>query len=325
MSNISNRNAGGLRQATNLIVPLYLLLVVLAGSLLGFGLFLLTDYPYEKLLSRSILLFSALGLYPVWRLYGLTATSIGLLDSNQSIAGLARIYAIGLVSILPLMLFFVVVGFRVWDPTVFIVSADFLRTSIVVFFSAWLVGVFEETLFRGVMFTALRRNKSFATAALVTSLLYAAVHFLTPAEEQLSDPSWLGGIPLVIGAFAGLFQTTGGWDSFVALTLLGLLFCWVREQLGLWAAIALHSAFVCGLRIFKELMIRDIVNPYAFLVGDYDHFVGILVAFWLLFGFVVIALYRQHMAIREFVPEERTRANSSLVFGSRPKKEANTD
>jgi membrane protease YdiL (CAAX protease family) len=73
------------------------------------------------------------------------------------------------------------------------------------------------------------------------------------------------------------------WDSFLSLFLLGVGFCWVRRRTGsLWWCIGLHAAFVTGIRILKELSIRDEVNPYKVLVGTYDHFVGDLTTVWLL-------------------------------------------
>ncbi|MEQ8689942.1 MAG: CPBP family intramembrane glutamic endopeptidase [Pseudomonadales bacterium] len=294
------------------IVAGYLVLVVLGGSLLGYLLSTLLDFSYEKLLSRSILLLAALGLVPLWRYFGLTAQYIGLAPGRESpetsYRRLLLVYAAGIAAMLPPTTFFVVVGFRVWDVTVTPLSAVFLGECLIIFLSAWLVAIFEETLFRGVLYSALKRSRerlttspraAFLVPAVISSLAYAAVHFLQPAEATLAEPGWWSGFAVVASAFAGMFGSGGDWQSFVGLTLLGVTFCWVRQHLGLWSAIALHSAFVCALRIFKELTIRDIVHPYARLVGEYDHFVGVVVIFWLIFGFVWIALYQQHSAARQ--------------------------
>ena len=261
---------------------------------MGYGLSLVLDYPYEKVLSRSVLLLAALGLIPLWRLYGLDAHQIGLRPVAPDRRQMLAAYTWGIGILLPPMLFFLTIGFRVWDPRLDFASLGLLRDFVVIFSSAWLVAVFEETLFRGVMFSAMRKQGGWLGAALVTSVLYGVVHFLAPPEHTWVNPSWLTGLQVVFSSLSALVGGAGDWSSFVSLVLLGLSFCWVREHYGLWAAIALHSALVCALRVFKALTVRDIVHPWKFLVGEYDNFVGIAVIVWLIFGFVCVALWRRH-------------------------------
>lgn len=274
-----------------MLTPLfYVVFIVFGGSVLGYLLSLGVDYSYEKLLSRSVLLLAAIGLLPLWRVYGLSAQMIGLSAWRSRPSRNVRCYTVAVLAAWPPMLFFNVVGFRVWDDTVVVISLGFLLQCLIIFCSAWLVGVFEETLFRGVMFTALRKHFKFIGATAITSVVYAMVHFLVPGELAYADPQWWTGLWVLRDAVGTLLSAGGDWDSFLALALLGGVFCWLREAFGLWAAISVHSAFVFALRVYKELTVRDVVHPYRELVGDYDHFVGILVAFWLLFGIVVIRL-----------------------------------
>jgi membrane protease YdiL (CAAX protease family) len=274
-----------------LLTPLfYVLFIVFGGSVVGYLLSLGLDYSYEKLLSRSVLLLAAIGLLPLWRIYGLSAQSIGLSDWRSTPSLSVRCYTVAILAALPPMLFFNVIGFRVWDDRVVVLSAVFLFQCLIIFCSAWLVSIFEETLFRGVMFTSLRKHFKFFGAASITSVVYAMVHFLVSGELTYADPHWWTGLWVLRDAVGALLSAGGDWDSFLALALLGGIFCWLRETLGLWAAISMHSAFVFALRVYKDLTIRDIVHPYRDLVGDYDNFVGVLVAFWLLFGIVVIRL-----------------------------------
>jgi len=274
------------------LVGVYLLAAVTAGSVLAWSLYGLVDHSYYKILSRAVLLFAALGLVPMWRIAGLSAVSIGLLPVH--FLGLLKTYSIGLVVILPPAMFFVVVGFRVLDPRLDFSGLDLWRELLLAITSGLLVGVFEESLFRGVLFGFLRRTGGFILSASLVGVLYASVHFLQVANESAGAVYWYTGYGYVGQAFAGLADPGGYWDAFLALFLLGLLFCWVREQYGLWWCIGLHAGLVCAIRMFKVLTVRDIYNPYKILASDYDNFVGILVAIWLIFLFVVIALYRSH-------------------------------
>ena len=205
-------------------------------------------------------------------------------------SGLLSTYLVGLALLLPLVLFFYRVGFRVGDRTVVFISTEWAAFIGLAFVSAWLVGVFEETLFRGVFFQSLRKKWSFWTATSVTSFVYAAVHFIGGEVVEPAQVAWYSGFVMVAEAFSQFEQPVQIWDSFVSLFLLGVLFCHLREKFGLWHCIALHSAWVFGIRVFKEMTVRDIVNPFAGWVGTYDHFVGNLVSVWLLFIFVVLAL-----------------------------------
>lgn len=77
----------------------------------------------------------------------------------------------------------------------------------------------EEILMRGLLFTSLRRRSSFWIAAIVTSLLFAALHL--GGGEQGAGPLWIAAV-----------------DTFV----LSLVLCYLRERTGrLWAGIGLHA------------------------------------------------------------------------------------
>lgn len=74
----------------------------------------------------------------------------------------------------------------------------------------------EETIFRGFLFTGLRKKLYFGYAALLTSVLFAVPHLL----ESSSGPLWIAGI-----------------DTF----LMSMVLCYLREKTGaLWAGILIH-------------------------------------------------------------------------------------
>ena len=270
---------------------LYLFVSCVAGSTLGWLLSLGVDYPYEKLLSRSVLLFAALGLVPLWRFVDLSIADVGLTPAPR-FADLGRWFSVGIVLILPLAWLFWFIEFRVIDPRL---SGPSLETLIVfawLLFSAFLVGIFEEVLFRGVIYGALRRLYGFFGSAAIVSFCYASVHFLE-LKEVLTEPTWWSGIVITAEAFAGVLQPES-WDSWLSLFLLGWVFCLLRERISLWAAVSLHASFVFSLRAYKELTVRDVVHPLRGLVGDFDNFLGVAALVWLAFILVVVALWDQY-------------------------------
>lgn len=77
--------------------------------------------------------------------------------------------------------------------------------------------IIEETMFRGFLYTGLRRKLTFAGATAITSVLFAAPHLLGSSQGLL----WVAAI-----------------DTFV----LSLVLCYLREKTGaLWAPILVHA------------------------------------------------------------------------------------
>jgi membrane protease YdiL (CAAX protease family) len=145
------------------------------------------------------------------------------------------------------------------------------------------VGFIEETFFRGALFAAIRRRGgSVASALILPSLLYAALHFFTPREIPLTltgDPGIC--VSSLAWAFVDLFQLQH-LDSFVALTLVGLFLALVRHRTGHIAwCIGLHAGWVLVIRLTRSYTDEDPMAALGFLVGDYDGVIGWLAAGWI--------------------------------------------
>lgn len=80
-----------------------------------------------------------------------------------------------------------------------------------------LAPIVEEVVFRGFLFTSLRKKMTFFWATLVTSLLFASPHLLATSEGLL----WVAGVDTLVLSFA---------------------LCYLREKTGaLWAPIIVHA------------------------------------------------------------------------------------
>ena len=100
---------------------------------------------------------------------------------------------------------------------------------------------------------------------------------------------------MLASAFVGVFSFTEEITSFATLIVVGVILGFTRERLGLWVAIGLHAGWVMGIRTFKELTSRDIVNPFAEWTGSYDDFIGPLALFWLVFAYVLYQLSQKYV------------------------------
>lgn len=145
-----------------------------------------------------------------------------------------------------------------------------------------LIGLLEETFFRGALYASIRRRAGIAAAALWSALLYALVHFLKPHDLPPGVPfDWAGAWTMFLHVFVGLFQ----WqhlDSLAALLSAGVFLALVRERTGhIGWCIGLHAGWVFVIQIARRLTDGNDGSSLAFLAGQYDGVIGWLAAFWI--------------------------------------------
>ncbi len=272
----------------------YTVAVILGGVTLSWLLLPYIDFPNDKILSRSILLVAGLGLIPLWRYLGLSTAKIGFGPIRGQRLG--SWYILALFLQIPPMLFFLWVGFRLIDPDLEMQWSFVSHVGLFAVAGA-LAALLEETLFRGVLLSSLQANLGFVWSAGVSSLAYAAVHFLS-MDAALPEENWMAGLYYVGAAFANLHTISADWSSFICLFILGMLFCLVRRYFSLWVCIILHAAWIFGLRLYKEFTVRDMGNAFQSWTGQYDHFTGNLLSVWLLGiigGYWLFRFYQQRL------------------------------
>lgn len=164
-----------------------------------------------------------------------------------------------------------------WGP------AYFARTLVSGLISGLAVGLIEETFFRGLMHTGMRRSLSFWPTAAITALLYAALHFMKPEpldDAALDTATALDSIATGLGRIGDFTPIA---DSFITLVVVGLFLSMVRERSGniIWA-IAIHAGWVMIIKLAKYLTDTSYVDGKAsFWVGEYDHITGWMATLWL--------------------------------------------
>jgi uncharacterized protein len=155
------------------------------------------------------------------------------------------------------------------------------------------VAFIEETFLRGAMFTGIARESGPAAAVILTSLLYAVLHFF--GKHRIHDEiGWRSGLDLIAGWLQGLAEPLALVDSFLSLFAVGVLLACIRAATGnIAACIGLHAGWVLIIAVVREISLPDETHPWSFLVGSYDGFVGWLVFAWtLVIGVGIVALYR---------------------------------
>jgi len=116
-----------------------------------------------------------------------------------------------------------------------------------VLFAASVVPILEELLFRGFFLGVLLRSFSRVSALLLTSALFAIVHFLKAPEPTTPDDtaSWASGFVSIANSFWQFRDPLLVAAGFLTLFIIGCILADARLQTrSLWLAIGLHSGWI---------------------------------------------------------------------------------
>ncbi len=274
-------------------ILLFLLLVALAltaGALLAGPLHLLFPaLPLSSLAERGALLSGLLfSLVYVRLTMPLSAGVIGFRRPAEGVTpALLKNYAAGIGIMLVATMLLAGLGLSRLDTAEDFTPAFFGMALIKGLVAGVGASIIEEIIFRGALFTGVQQRINALWAVLLTSVLYATVHFL-----EFPDPDgaahWYSGLILLPAALAKLGNPLIV-DHFLTLFLLGVLLCLVRLKQGhIFGCIALHAGIILVIKFDGEFTDPAPDSHYGFLVNQFDNRLGWLTAVWLL---MVIAIY----------------------------------
>jgi len=236
-------------------------------------------WRFDKIGTR---LFDLVLLGGVWllvralRLQGAQAWGYGIarpLFVQQFLAGVG----LGCLSMLPVSLAMVALGVRPLAASIDGVTV--LHALGAGAGSGLVVGLLEETLFRGLMHGAVvGRSPRPLTGILAVALLYAAVHFLASVHIAHAAVTPHSGLDLLAGTLAEFSAPQRMMDAFLALTAVGLLLGLVRAWTGNIALPAgLHAGWVFVMRATIGLTVLPDTSAHGWLISHHDGYTGWLV------------------------------------------------
>lgn len=245
--------------------------------------------PFGKWVTRLGLLFLILGLFPACRLLKLDRAQLGYsVTPARFFRHVGTGFLAGLLILLVPLTISLGLGIRVLDES----STDALwRIALIALLAGSIVALIEETLFRGLFVSALLPKHGWLLAMIVSSSVYALVHFIRPEHiPNDADLNWLSGIHVMIDAYAGMAQAN--LSDLLALFSVGILLVLARQISGSLAfSMGMHASWVFLIKLIKTYTNSQSHSPWAFLVGDYDGIIGWLVFGWLmLLTFVILTL-----------------------------------
>jgi len=239
-------------------LAIYIAVVFIGGALLAPWLYWLAQsfahefpslarHPFHRYVDRSFLVLALLGIWPLLKSMGATSLKeAGLVWPAGQWGRLGRGFLLGLVSLAVVAGLALASGARQLKP---MMPLPYLGGKLLgIALSAIVVAVLEEILFRGGVFGSLRKVFHWCFALVVSSLVYAIVHFLERAEIT-GAVTWYSGLELLPRMLHGFVDLRALVPGFFNLTLAGILLGLAYQQTGtLYFSIGLHAGWIVCLK-----------------------------------------------------------------------------
>ena len=202
---------------------------------------LIRGFPFHRFFTRTLQVSAIVLLIPLFFSLGIRRLSeLGLERDPRRLRNWAGGFFSGL---LPVVVFAaVVLWLGIYDPR----KAASPEKLIQIAGTALAVGAIEEFLFRGVLLGLLVRAMGKFGGLVLSSLLFAVVHFLRPARNPDSGPvTWTSGWEQLLSFTTNLpppeLLAAGMLTLFIAGVVLGLL---TFRTSALWAAAGMHTGWI---------------------------------------------------------------------------------
>lgn len=239
------------------------------------------EFPIHRVFNRLAMLVFLLGSFIVLRRSGFAdRAGLGYAARGPDFIRTAAIgFACGMALIALSAVALTGLSLRTWQAGAFDPQA-WLALAPRAILTGCVVGVVEETIFRGALYGGLRSRGSATTALLVTASMYAAVHFLGERTRIAPEAvDWSSGFVLLAGFFGRYRDPLLIVDAFVALLMVGALLALVRERTGhIGGCIGLHAGFVAMITGLRQTSTPDFTAAGSMLISRFDGIVGWLVA-----------------------------------------------
>jgi membrane protease YdiL (CAAX protease family) len=203
------------------------------------------------------------------------------LPPRRFFAELGKAFVLGAVLMLPVLATMVALDMRVLKPGLALDASDWLTLGLSACATGLVVAFIEETAMRGVMHSAIARESGATTAIVLVSLVYAATHFFAKTRIPADEVGAGSGLTMLAGILDSFANPLAILDAFLCLFMVGVLLGFARHFTGnIAACIGLHASWVAIISVVRETSERRESGPVAFLMSDYDGFIGWMVLGW---------------------------------------------
>jgi len=234
----------------------------------------LANLPFHLYVNRALLALALTGLWPMLRSLGASAfRDVGLVRPAGQGHNFSCGFALGFASLAGVAVIALAAGTR--EVNTDVPAGRLVERISSAVLTAAVVSVLEEILFRGAIFGAMRKAFRWPVAVVISSAIYALVHFfsrpLSPVEIH-----WTSGLVLLPTMLSGFVEVEQVVPGFFNLTLAGALLALAYQYTGnLYFSIGLHAGWIFWLKTYGSLT-REAAHADAWFWGT-----GKLIDGWL--------------------------------------------
>jgi membrane protease YdiL (CAAX protease family) len=210
----------------------------------------ITRHPFHRYVSRSLMAFAIIGLFPFLRSLQLRSWgAVGIRKSPKTGFDLGCGLFLGFSLLGIVALAACLSGARVFDLHQH--TGEILKHLLNASLAAIFASILEELLFRGVLFGGLRKRLAFWSAALLSAAVYALVHFFErPASPAQID--WASGFVVLGRMLEGFNHFEKLVPGFFNLALLGCILALAYERSKtLYFSIGLHTGLIFWVKTYS--------------------------------------------------------------------------
>ena len=208
----------------------------------------LRDLEFDSVTSRCVMAFLLIGVAAMLKISGMMSLEeLGLKKDPRALKRVAWGFLIGCLTLICVYgtgwMAGVYSGRIVWKLNVISRLFNYLLGALV-------VGVLEETVCRGVIFGLFKRSVGLWMGAILSSLLFAFVHFARPAVPVgIVYGHWDSGLSLMGHLFGGVGWNAHFFPMVLTLFVMGMILCIFYDRYGnLYFIMGLHAGWVWIMR-----------------------------------------------------------------------------
>lgn len=233
----------------------------------------LADQPFRRYVNRCMLVFALAGMYPLIKAFGARSVAeLGLVKPGGHCGRLLGGFVLGFTSLAAIVVVCMVAGVRVWGYD--LDAGEFVKILLEAALTGVFVSVVEELLFRGAIFGAFRKVMPWMLAALISSSIYAILHFMKRVDDMAAD-HWYSGLVVLGHMFSGFADWHEVVPGFFNLTLAGMLLALAYQKSGdLYFSIGLHGGWIFWRRAYGALTDQPRINGVEAPPSPYEWFFG---------------------------------------------------
>jgi membrane protease YdiL (CAAX protease family) len=212
----------------------------------------LAHNPFHRYVNRALLILALLGIWPLLRSLGAKSWGdVGIINPRSEWSRLWAGFALGFGSLACVAAIVLIAHGRQFNDHL---NAAQLSGKVAgAAATAIIVAVLEELLFRGAIFGALRKVWNWRVALLLSSMIYAIVHFMQSADLP-GAVTWSSGLQLLPQMLRGFGDLQVVIPCFFNLTLAGILLALAYQRTGnLYFSIGLHAGWIFWLKSYGFL------------------------------------------------------------------------